>query len=174
MIFSTIVLRKIKTRHTLKKALLNKNRFFCKKGHIPQRIWLKTCVWIPKNLPDLNPRAGKWAIPGPKKSFKRGVPVRLLKPLSPTCQPFSLDMTTLLPLTTTGLCCSRGLGGLPDSSSWGSNDTWWSREVSHAGKEASVHGNSYGPASGRRDFSCCQGRWHLHGIAESLFLFTDW
>ena len=46
---------------------------FCKKGHFPQRIWLKICVWTPKHLPDLNPRAGKWAIPGPKKTFRRGV-----------------------------------------------------------------------------------------------------
>ena len=39
---------------------------FCKKGHFPRRIWLRTCVWTPKHLPDLNTRAGKWAIPRPK------------------------------------------------------------------------------------------------------------
>ena len=46
---------------------------FCKKAHFPRRIWLKSCLWTPKYLPGLNPRAGKWAIPGPKKSFGQGV-----------------------------------------------------------------------------------------------------
>ena len=50
--------------------LVNFFGLFCKKGHFPQQIWLKTCMWTPKHLPDLNPRAGKWAFPGPKKSFR--------------------------------------------------------------------------------------------------------
>ena len=44
-----------------------------KKGHFPQQIWLKICVWNPKNLLDLNPRAGKWDFFGPKISLKVGV-----------------------------------------------------------------------------------------------------
>ena len=36
---------------------IRKKHTFCKKGHFPQQIWLKTCAWIPKHLPDLNPRA---------------------------------------------------------------------------------------------------------------------
>ena len=40
--------------------------FFFKKGHFPQQIWPKICVWNPKQLPDLNPRAGKWEISWPK------------------------------------------------------------------------------------------------------------
>ena len=46
---------------------------FCKKGHFPQGIWLKICAWTPKHVPDLNLRAGKWAIPGPEKPFRGGV-----------------------------------------------------------------------------------------------------
>ena len=46
---------------------------FCKKGLFPQQIWLKTCVSTPKHLPDLNPRAGKWAIPSSKISLRLGV-----------------------------------------------------------------------------------------------------
>ena len=40
--------------------------FFFKKGHSPQQIWLKICVWNPEYLLDLNPRAGQWEIFGPK------------------------------------------------------------------------------------------------------------
>ena len=46
-----------------------KTRVF-KKGHFPQQIWLKICVWNPKNLPDLNSRAGKWDFFGPKISLR--------------------------------------------------------------------------------------------------------
>ena len=47
--------------------------FFCKKGHFPQQIWLKTCIWSPKHILDLNPRASKWAVPCPKILLRRGV-----------------------------------------------------------------------------------------------------
>ena len=43
------------------------------KGHSPKKIWLKICVWNPKNLPDLNSRAGKWDFFGPKISLRVGV-----------------------------------------------------------------------------------------------------
>ena len=44
--------------------------YLFKKGHFPQEIWLKICVWNPKHLPDLNPRDGKWEIFGPKISSR--------------------------------------------------------------------------------------------------------
>ena len=46
------------------------NTLFLQKGHFPQQIWLKICVWNPKNLPDLNSRAGKWDFFGPKISLR--------------------------------------------------------------------------------------------------------
>ena len=49
-----------------------KTRVF-KKGHFPQQIWLKICVWNPKHLLDLDPRAGKWEFFGPKISLRVGV-----------------------------------------------------------------------------------------------------
>ena len=55
-----------------KLILLGKNTCF-QKGPFPQQIWLKICVWNPKNLPDLNSRAGKWDFFGPKISLRVGV-----------------------------------------------------------------------------------------------------
>ena len=53
--------------------LVNFFGLFCKKGHFPQQIWLKTCIWSPKHILDLNPRASKWAVPCPKILLRRGV-----------------------------------------------------------------------------------------------------
>ena len=57
-------------------------------------------------------------------------------------------------------CCRFGVWA---SCSWGSSDCSWRREGSHARQEASVHGDSDGPATDRGDINCCQGRQHFHG-----------
>ena len=46
--------------------------FIRQKGPFPSTD-LAENLWTPKHLPDLNPRAGKWAISDPKKSFRHGV-----------------------------------------------------------------------------------------------------
>ena len=104
--------------------------YLFKKGHFPQEIWLKICVWNPKHLPDLNPRDGKWEIFGPKISSRvrnyirwclstfslwtpmsmDGMEERLVLidfPIYPT--PFSCD--TFSPVLTTIMKYEAELGG---------------------------------------------------------------
>ena len=50
-----------------------KDVFFSKRAISPQQIWLKICVWNPKQHLDLNPRAGQWEFFGPKIWLRVGV-----------------------------------------------------------------------------------------------------
>ena len=62
--------------------------YLFKKGHLPQRIWLKICVWNPKHLLDLKTSTGKWEIFNPKISLRLEVSVVPNRPTTELNKPF--------------------------------------------------------------------------------------
>ena len=59
---------------------------FLQKGPFPPVDLAENLCVDSNHLPDLNPRVGKWAIPGPKKSFRYGCAGKLVSSQESNCR----------------------------------------------------------------------------------------